>query len=223
MIDPTWWNADALSGFLEEQRPEMLPWFTWFSDVLVEPLALVVACAVLVAQVMIGGCLLTNRYVRPALWAGIVLNLAFTMAGRVNPSAFYLVIEVTLLFALARAVSELIAVRRAVAWMIPATFFLPFARTLHPRDVIDDPALMLVFLCVIASVTTIAISIPSARMVATASQHPCGRSACALLSRFGADPGSKEASGNRAVAGDVVSADRRTRSDRCGLDVGVHE
>ena len=40
VIDPTWWNADALRGFLLEQRPDMLPWFTWFSDVLVEPLAL---------------------------------------------------------------------------------------------------------------------------------------------------------------------------------------
>lgn len=221
VIDPTWWNADALRGFLVEQHPEMLPWFAWFSDVLVEPLALVVAWAVLVTQLIIGGCLLTNRSVRPALWAGIVLNVAFTMAGRVNPSAFYLVMEITLLFALARSVSEPVAVRRAVAWLIPATFFLPFVRTLHPRDVIDDPALMSVFLCVVASVTTIAVSVPPARMVAIASQHRCGRSACALLSWFGSDPGSKEVSGNRAVAGDVVGADRGTRSDRSGLDIGV--
>ena len=56
---------------------------TWFSDVLVEPLAMLVALVVLAAQLIVGGCLLTNRFVRPALRAGIVLNLAFTMAGNV--------------------------------------------------------------------------------------------------------------------------------------------
>ncbi len=94
----------------------MLPWFSWFADALVEPLALAVAWVVLIAQLVIGACLITNRCVRPALWAGIVLNLAFTMAGRVNPSAFYLVMEITPLFALARPVNESIAVRRAARW-----------------------------------------------------------------------------------------------------------
>ncbi len=183
VIDPEWWTGDALREFLVEQRPHMLPWFTWFSDVLVEPLATLVALGVLAAQLVIGGCLLTNRFVRPALWAGIVLNLAFTMAGRVNPSAFYLVMEITLLFALARAVSEPIALRRAIAWLIPATFLLPFARTLHPRDAIDDPALMLVFLCVVASLTTIALAVPSVRMVELASQHRLGRLGLAVVAR----------------------------------------
>ena len=185
LIEPEWWSADALRAFLLEQRPQMLAWFTWFSDVLVEPLAVMVAWLVLVLQLVIGICLLANRYVRLALWLGIVLNLAFTMAGRVNPSAFYLVMEITLLFALARSVSEAIAVRRAIAWLIPATFLLPFARTLHPRDAIEDPALMLAFLCVIASATTIAVAMPVSRLTAIASQRPLGRSACAALGRLG--------------------------------------
>lgn len=222
VIDPEWWNADALRLFLAEQRPEMLPWFTWFCDFLVEPVALAVAWFVLVAQLMVGGCLLTNRHVRPALWAGIVLNLSFTMAGRVNPSAFYLVMEITLLFALARATSEAIALRRAVAWLIPAAFILPFARTLHPRDVIDDPALMLVFLCVIASVTTIALAVPGTRMIEIASRHRLGRHAGALVFRF-VEPDQNRGSGDRAVAGDVVGADRRSSRDRCGLDIGIHQ
>jgi len=188
VIDPEWWSALALREFLVEQRPHMLPWFTWFSDGLVEPLAMLVAWGVLAAQLVVGGCLLTNRFVRPALWAGIVLNLAFTMAGRVNPSAFYLVMEITLLFALARAISEPIALRRAVAWLIPATFLLPFARTLHPRDAIDDPALMLVFLCVLASLTTIALAVPLGRMAELASQHRLGRVAIAVVARVVAQP-----------------------------------
>ena len=67
----------------------------------------------------------------------------FTMAGRVNPSAFYLVMQVTLLFALSRPVGARIALRRAAVWLVPAAMFAPFARTIEPAHVIDDPALML--------------------------------------------------------------------------------
>ena len=100
MIDPAWWTGDLLRAFLTEQRADMLPFFVPFADHVVEPLAPVVAWLVVWTQLAIAVCLVTNRHVRPALWAGIVLNLSFTMAGRVNPSAFYLVMQVTLLFAL---------------------------------------------------------------------------------------------------------------------------
>ena len=210
VIDPEWWNAHALREFLVEQRPHMLPWFTWFSDVLVEPLAMLVAWGVLVAQLIVGGCLLTNRGVRPALWVGIVLNLAFTMAGRVNPSAFYLVMEITLLFALARAISEPIALRRAIAWLIPATFVLPFARTLHPRDAIDDPALMLVFLCVLASLTTIALAVPLGRMVEIASQQPLGRFGVAVVG-WGFRSTRSRADRRDRVASEITRTDRSNR------------
>ena len=225
VIDPSWWTAAALRGFLEEQHPEMLPWFTWFADAVVTPSAPLIAWVVLTAQLAVGGCMLTNRYVRPALWIGIVLNVSFTMAGRVNPSAFYLVMEITLLFALSHPVSEAIAIRRAVAWLIPATFILPFARTLHPRDVIDDPALMLVFLCVIASVSTIATSVPVERMVELAAWHRLGRVGCKLLGVAGLAPDGKVSgcSGDHPVPGDVVGGQRRSGGNCRGLDVGVHQ
>jgi len=158
LIDPTWWNGDQLQRFVDDQRPLMLPWFRVFADDVVSPLAPAVAWLVLVTQVAIAGCLIVNRNVKQALWAGIVLNVVFTMAGRVNPSAFYLVMQLALLFALSRPVSTQIALRRAALWSIPALAVLPFARTVHPAHVIDDPALMLSFIAALAAITTVVLA-----------------------------------------------------------------
>jgi hypothetical protein len=160
VIDPRWWSGNVLLDFLEEQRPFMLPWFGWFSDAVLAPLAPVVAWIVVGLQLAIAACLFANRNVSRALWTGILLNVCFTMAGRVNPSAFYLVMEMALLFGSSRPIGETVAVRRAVAWLIPAVLVAPFAHTLEPSEVIEDPALMLCTLGVFAALTTIAMSVP---------------------------------------------------------------
>ena len=156
VIDPNWWNGDLLDVFVAEQRPDMLPFFRTFSDAFVAPLTLPTAWLVAEAQVAIGVCLLLNRWPRQALWAGVILNVCFTSAGRVNPSAFYLVMSLVLLIGLSRPVNMTIAWRRAVAWGIPAVVMLPFGRTLAPSEVIDDPALMLSFVCGLAALATVA-------------------------------------------------------------------
>ena len=161
VIDPGWWTGQGLLGFLDEQRPEMLPYFGPFADGVIEPWAGGVAWLVLVVQLVVGGCLLTNRHVRPALWAGVILNVSFVMAGRVNPSAFYLVMEAALLLALSRLVSVRIAHRRAVLWVFVGALSLPFVRTLHPAEAIDDPALMLAFVPMLVAVATVAMATES--------------------------------------------------------------
>lgn len=164
VIDPTWWSGVHLGGFLDEQRPFMLPWFRVFADYVVEPLAPMILWLVVAMQLLIAVCLIANHDIKAALWAGIILNVSFTMAGRVNPSVFYLVMQLALLFVLARPVRERIALRRAVLWLVPAVLVAPFTRTLHPAHVIDDPALMLSFVAVVASTTTIAVSVDPRRI-----------------------------------------------------------
>ncbi|MFK8024747.1 MAG: hypothetical protein AB8G26_12375 [Ilumatobacter sp.] len=171
IIDPRWWSGDDLRDYLVEQRPLMLPWFRTFADVFVEPVAFGIAWFVLFAQLAIAACLATNRHVKPAVWCAIVLNVAFTMAGSVNPSAFYLVMQLALLVALSRTVSTTIALRRAALWTVPAVLLLPFAMTLHPAHVIDDPALVLSFSAMIAAVTTVAISAEAPQLLAVARQR----------------------------------------------------
>jgi uncharacterized membrane protein YphA (DoxX/SURF4 family) len=158
VIEPSWWTGEVLDGFLVEQERAMLPFFRWFSDLLIEPLAVPVAWLVVAMQLTIGVCLSLGRCPRRALWAGVALNLCFTMAGRVNPSAFYLVMELALLFGLSRPVSLTIAWRRATLWLVPALVVLPFARTIEPAEAIEDPALMLAFVSGLAAVSSIAWS-----------------------------------------------------------------
>ena len=148
----------ALDRFLVEQETAMLPFFRWFSDLLIEPLVVPVAWLVVSVQLTIGLGLLFGRFPRRALWAGVLLNLCFTMAGRVNPSAFYLVMELALLVGSSRPVSLTIAWRRATLWLVPAVLVLPFARTLEPAEVIDDPALMISFVSGLAAVSSVAWS-----------------------------------------------------------------
>ena len=56
----------------------------------------------MLGQVAIALSIATGWFIRPGLWAGVVLNVVFIACGRVNPSAFYLVMELALLFALER-------------------------------------------------------------------------------------------------------------------------
>lgn len=171
VIDAQWWSGAYLRDFLAEQRPVMLPWFRPFADAVVDPLAPVFAWLVVAVQLAIAACLFSNRYLKSAVWCAIVLNVAFTMAGRVNPSAFYLVMQLALLFALSRPVPATIATRRAVLWLVPAVIVLPFARTLHPAHVIDDPALMLSFVAVLAAVTTVASSVETSQLTCLARER----------------------------------------------------
>lgn len=157
VIEPDWWTGDLLADFLNEQRTEMLPFFRSFADAFVSPFTGPVAWLVVEAQIAIGVCLLLGRYTKQALWVGVVLNLTFVMSGRVNPSAFYLVMEMVLLFALSRPVPVKTAVQRAALWSIPAVAALPFAGTIAPAEVIDDPALMLSFVSGLAAITTLAL------------------------------------------------------------------
>jgi hypothetical protein len=82
------------------------------------------------------------------------------MAGPVNPSAFYLVMEFVLLLALAEGTigaSPSSPTHRthilAAVLAAGAGALVPYVRTLEPAKVIADPALMLLFLAVLESAT----------------------------------------------------------------------
>ena len=161
IISLGWWRGDTLTAFAAEQQEHALDPYLPLLDVFGGTLAIPVSFIVVVAQLAIAAGLTTGRWLRPALLAGIGLNINFVMAGAVDPSAFYLVMQVTLLIAAASAQSIASLVRPAFsstrtfvwrAWVsallpaVVATPLLLLARTIAPAEVIDDPALMLVFL-----------------------------------------------------------------------------
>lgn len=164
VIEPDWWSGAALDAFLIAQDGHMLPLFVPFVDDVVAPWTPGVAWFVMIAQLAVAVCLGLGRFLRPALWTGVLLNVTFVMTGRVDPSAFYLVMEMALLFALARPIGRRFALRRATLWLVAAVPFVPFVTTLHPAEVIHDPAMMMITLCSIAAITTVVRSVDRDRL-----------------------------------------------------------
>lgn len=147
LIDVNWWTGYELDVFLIEQRPRALPFMQPVIDRVFTPTVLAIAAIVMVAEFAIGLALARAKHMRTALVAGITLNVVFVLLGVVTPSAFYLILQVTLLVALGERTNDRVTLRqlwgRAIACLVAALAMLPFATTLHPAEVIEDPALML--------------------------------------------------------------------------------
>lgn len=128
------------------------------------PLATPVGVGVMCTQLLVGLALLVGYRTRVALAAGMALNVAFVLAGSVDPSAFYLVLGLALWMGGPRELPGL-DVARAGVWRrrevpvprprrttlvvaiavlaLAAAALLPFVRTLDPAHVVEDPALIL--------------------------------------------------------------------------------
>lgn len=150
-IDPSWWFGWPVEAFIDEHGATTLGWYRPIIDRIVEPNAPLIAIVVVVLQFGAAFSLLSGRRVGCGLAAGIFLNLNFVAIGAVNPSAFYLVIQLALVLWLTERVRHRVAVRRCLgltrlAVLILAVISLPFVSTMHPQEVIDDPAIMLITL-----------------------------------------------------------------------------
>ncbi len=172
LIDGNWWSGEELVGFLDEHRASTLGWYAPFVDLVVEPHVALVALVVLVLQLVVAASLLAGRGRSLGLGVGISMNLHFVAAGAVNPSAFYLLAQGALVlwmidhWSSSRAHTRLPGV--AAAGLAVAGFNLPFIATLHPAEVIDDPAIMF---CTLGVLTCLAATLA----VATADELEMGR------------------------------------------------
>ena len=156
-IDDGWWTGEQLRLFLIRQRGEALPFMISPIDGVFEPFAELVALLVMLGQFAIGACFVTTRMLRPALWVAVTLNVVFVAMGAVDPSVFYLVIELSLLAALALGViggrprdPNPVSIGAKVG---VAVALIPLITTLHPHEVIDDPAIILVTVALLAAAT----------------------------------------------------------------------
>jgi uncharacterized membrane protein YphA (DoxX/SURF4 family) len=159
VIDPDWWRGDTVRTYLVVHHDAALPFARGAMDSTLRPAAVTVAAVVVVAELACGLALAIGVRLRDALWIGVVLNVAFVATGQVNPSTFYLVMELGLLLALAGGT---IGPHRGEAWRprwyawaacFAATVgFAPFIRTLDPKHVIDDPAVTLSFLSLLSGI-----------------------------------------------------------------------
>jgi uncharacterized membrane protein YphA (DoxX/SURF4 family) len=162
LIDAHWWNGDSLRAFLDQHRAAALPPFRPVMEHAIQPLALVVAFVVMATEIGCGLAIGMGRPLRAALRWAFMLNTIFMLCGEVNPSAFYLVMEMVLLVAVAdgtigtrptpptRRTYGLVAALLVIAGVLGA-----YVRTLEPAKVITDPALMLLFLALLQAATLV--------------------------------------------------------------------
>ena len=165
-ISAQWWRGETLTAFAAEHESTALAPYGGFLDVVGGLAATPVAFVVMVMQLAIAVGLTTKRWFRLALFGGIFLNLHFVAAGAVDPSAFYLIMQIAMLLAttaptaLIDTVRPLLRRRATPRWrqialsLLPAvavTPLIPLIGTLAPAEVIDDPAMMLVFLGYLSS------------------------------------------------------------------------
>lgn len=149
VIDVDWWTGDAIQRFVAENEASALGWFAPFLSTVVVPLAVVVAAIVLALEGFVAASLLSGRRRGVGLAVGIGLNLTFLAAGAVNPSAFYLVLQGAAVIALVERTQRdldrpLFGVELVV--VTAAAMSAPSIRTLHPAQVIEDPAIMVLTL-----------------------------------------------------------------------------
>jgi uncharacterized membrane protein YphA (DoxX/SURF4 family) len=159
-IDHSWWNGTTLRGFLSDHHDMAVPFFRPVIDHVFAPYAVVVAALVVVAEIVSGLAIAIGRSMRAALRVGIVLNVAFILCGQVNPSAFYLIMEIALLLAIADGVlggRPSTVNRRTLVYAgvaaVHGLALVPYVRTIDPAKVIADPAMMLAFLSLTVAAT----------------------------------------------------------------------
>jgi thiosulfate dehydrogenase (quinone) large subunit len=154
LIDPTWWNGTGVNSFLAEQSGAMLGWYEPIARNWIAPYAASIAIAVVALQLFAASTLLSGRLVVFGLFAGMFLNVNFMAAGSINPSVFYLLAQGALAFWLAenslpgKTIPRVLSTVAIVGYVI-GMMSLPYIHTIHPADVMRDPAVMLVFSAVL--------------------------------------------------------------------------
>lgn len=160
LIDRNWWSGAKLDSFLTQQHDQAIAFFRPVMDHAIDPAHTFIAFVVMATQLLCGVAIALGVKLRLALRWAFLLNVTFILAGRVNPSAFYLVMETVMLFAIADGTlgrnhtapsgRSFIAAGAAAAISL---VFVPYIRTIEPAKVIEDPAMMLAFLGAVTSVT----------------------------------------------------------------------
>ncbi len=163
IVDGDWWRGEVVREFAADHQGLGLPWYEGLQERLVDFAPVAVALGVLAVEVVIAVCLVAGRRLVLAVGLGIALLMQFLLAGAVNPAVFYLIFHSALgLWAVERLEpsKRLLASLRGAALLciVVVAVTLPFARTMAPAEVIEDPALV-----VAAWGTCSAISLVGAR------------------------------------------------------------
>lgn len=110
VVDAAWWDGSAVEAFVTTQITTgavAARWCAWLAETVVVPNSEAVAWLIIVLQLLTGLAILLGIATTPFLGVGIAMNLSFLLMGAVNPSAFYIPMQVTLLMGDAGSVAGL--------------------------------------------------------------------------------------------------------------------
>lgn len=182
LIDPLWWSGDKVAAFFGAQLAADAVYFPFYETLITQlfaPNAFALSWIILIGELLVGVSILTGTLTNLGLLAGIFMNLNFVLAGVVNPSAFYIVIQAVLLSANAGTVLSMDSVlsrysgsfliaqpassergnkpsrRRAllvggILCALAALLAVPHIRDFGPHSV-DDPAMLLFILLMLGA------------------------------------------------------------------------
>lgn len=181
LSDPEWYSGVALHHFFFERIADGDVAFPFYQLLMEGPFsahAPLLSKLIMVGEFYCGVAILVGLFARPALLAGLFMNLNFILAGSINPSAFYIVIQLTLLFSAAGSVfgvGSLLAPNNLFSdisprrmWIIEKTkmrlcfcgallcgllALLMASQVQHidPAQSVEDPAMLLLILCALHS------------------------------------------------------------------------
>ncbi len=146
-----WWSGEDLADFVMSQSSESILGYRMFLESVVSGVPIVIALGVVVLQLLVGFALLANWRPLGALAIGSFLNLNFMLAGVVNPSVFYLIMATGIVsWHLDRdlpSATKTQLVKRCAPAALAAIAILSFeVKSIHPENVTEDPASVLIFL-----------------------------------------------------------------------------
>ncbi len=149
IVESDWWTGQQILDFVAECEEFGLPFYSFLAELILKPLATQFAVVVVIAQAALGVLLLANVRPRITTLASIFLSMNFIMGGQVNPSVFYIILALVVLF---RAIDARPARQSWKSFSLQSLVLLglvlllcgPFVRTLNPVHVIDDPAVVLI-------------------------------------------------------------------------------
>ena len=201
-IDANWQNGSALVTFFNQQVSGGHVSFPFYQAMIrnfFTPQALSLSWVIMIGQLLVGIAVLAGFFTNFALLCGVFMNFNFIFAGQVNPSAFYIVIQMALFIGNAGAIigidqflsrkipvcflvaqtdgiRKLLCVERATYLTMAilslggALFAIPYIRDFSPHSV-DDPAMILLVLSIIIGLSALITWMRFRKMVSFKDLH----------------------------------------------------
>lgn len=96
MSDPAWHSGDTLTLFLHNQIGVNAVYFPFYEMLITElflPNVVLLSWIVLMGEWLVGMALITGTLTNVALFFGVLMNVNYIMAGVIDPSILYIVIQ----------------------------------------------------------------------------------------------------------------------------------